>query len=242
MSLSRRNIVTGRLRRSFAAIFAIAALLPQMGKSQESLVDLPSFRDGCQALADERFQTAITSLQESWNAVIGDAGGDVERDFVASRLLEAFVRNGETDKAANWLRAHPLLASSNDTLYWSAIVHRSEEEFSAAARLFGELAGRLPEPDRTISTSRAVCLTLGDNQNTAWESITALGRTDDNGGVSNLCPNRNSCRPAGTRPENPGESSRNRINTPRNLRFATIALRAHLPARTRSGGNKQSHP
>ncbi len=227
MTLSRRNIMTGRPRRSFAAIFAIAALLPQMGKSQGSLVDLPSFRDGCQALADERFQTAITSLQESWNAVIDDAGGDVERDFVASRLLEAFVRNGETDKAANWLREHPLLASSNDTLYWSAIVHRSEKEFSAAAKLFGELAGRLPEPDRTISTSRAVCLTLGDNQNAAWESITALGEpttTEESLIFAQIATRAGQLEPAlRMLGKVPAIES-----TPRNLRFATIALRAHL--------------
>ena len=151
MSLSRRNIVTGRLRRSFAAIFAIAALLPQMGKSQESLVDLPSFRDGCQALADERFQTAITSLQESWNAVIGDAGGDVERDFVASPFARGICKKWG-NRQSSQLAARRTLSSPVRTTPFTGVqlVHRSEEEFSAAARLFGELAGRLPEPDRTI--------------------------------------------------------------------------------------------
>ena len=227
MSPSRRKIARERRRSPFAAIFAFALLLPLTGNTQESLVDLPSFRDGCQALADERFETAITSLKDSWNAVSADAGGDVEKDFVASRLLEAFVRNGETDKAADWLRTNPLLASSNDTLYWSAIIYRSEEEFSSAARLFGELAGKLPEPDRTISTSHAICLTLGGYQNAAWGNISTLGdptTAEESLTFAQIAARADQLNPALTFLEKvPANES-----TPRSIRFAIVALRSHL--------------
>ena len=86
--LSRRVSLT-------AAVFIAAA----NAHCQDSLADLDSFRDGCQALADERFDTAFERFSESWEILKRNETGDAEENLVAARLLESLVR-GDSAPAA----------------------------------------------------------------------------------------------------------------------------------------------
>ena len=71
-------------------------------RAQESLADLAPFREGCQALADERFGTAATHFRTCWELLEDSATDGPEGNFVAARLLEALVKDGAASAAVAW--------------------------------------------------------------------------------------------------------------------------------------------
>src|SRR5690606_36848304 len=84
-----------------AGFLAIVAA-PTGATAQESLADLPEFREGCQALADERFETAVRHFEACWDIIEAGESGDAEENFVAGRLFEALVRGGSPRAAIQW--------------------------------------------------------------------------------------------------------------------------------------------
>ena len=86
MKLSRTS---GQLLSGIAMMFSLAS--PSL-YGQDSLADLDSFREGCQALADERFETAVTLFQECWKIIHTSEIGSAEENFVAWCQPSASVR------------------------------------------------------------------------------------------------------------------------------------------------------
>lgn len=175
MSVTMCTGATKRLCHILTVPLFLLAFLPADGSAEEGLADLTSFREGCRALTDERFESSIDLLKNTWSTLMGVGGGDVEKDFVASRLLEAFVRNNESGEAVSWLNEHPLPSRSDKTLYWAAVAQMSEEDFQEAARSFRELLNRQPEPDRVISVALAGCLAASNEPESSWEIVASLG-------------------------------------------------------------------
>ena len=81
-----------RLLVSIAVLFGLVFSTT----GEDSLADLKPFREGCQALVDERFETAVQEFQECWELLQGGDSGEAEKSFVIARLLEAFVRDGSS--------------------------------------------------------------------------------------------------------------------------------------------------
>ncbi len=139
--------------------------------AQESLADLPDFREGCQALADERFETAVVHFQACWKIIEESESGDAEENFVAGRLLEALVRDGATSTAIEWAREHPLLRPSPDTSHWIALAFEKEERFAEAADYYNLYLSAVPEAGNTANINRAICLARSDKAGAAFDLV-----------------------------------------------------------------------
>lgn len=137
--------------RTIAAfvLFASAAF------AQDGLVDLPPFQNGCQALADDRYKSAIEHFSKTWKTLEQEEGGEIEKNLVASRLLESMVRNGDSTAAARWMSDHTLLGPTPNTVYWMARALQEEERFVEAAELYQSIAASDPDD---FAHERAVCL------------------------------------------------------------------------------------
>jgi tetratricopeptide (TPR) repeat protein len=160
---------------AFAICTGLCLHVPALLQCQDRLVDLDSFRDGCQALEDGRFETAIRSLELAWEHLDATGAGELERDFVASRLLESRVRNDETEAAVAWLEKHPPTNPSTDTLRWAAFAYQREKRYAKAAQTYGELAGGIGTLSRPLKIHHAVCLALSQNEEVALAIISDLG-------------------------------------------------------------------
>jgi TolA-binding protein len=119
--------------------------------SAASLADLGAYRDGCQSLSEGHYKSASEQFLETWDLLQQSGGGDLERDFVASRLLESFVRNSEASLATKWLEENPIIAPSGSTLQWAGIAFYEEERFTEAAETFGTLINSGKTEDRNIT-------------------------------------------------------------------------------------------
>lgn len=151
-------------------VFAVlTAAIPAGG--QESLADIPSFRDGCQALADERFETAVSKFRECWSVLQENETGEAEKNFVASRLLESLVRDKSTDLAIDWLRDTPLLQPSPKTAYWIAVTYQSEDRFEEAAEYYNLFLSSTPEAGNTPVINRAICLARSGRAEAAYDLV-----------------------------------------------------------------------
>ena len=160
-----------RFPAAFLAIIGTAVWLSHSpANAAGSLADLESYRAGCQSLSDGRYETAATQFLETWDLLREGAGGDLERDFVASRLLESLVRNGETARAAEWLEQHPMISPSANTLEWAGIAFYEEERYTEAADAFGALIGSFETRDRELIRRYLRSLALSGS---AAEAITS---------------------------------------------------------------------
>lgn len=166
-------IPSPRVRTLLLAILALGVSRPG-SVAQESLADLVPFREGSRALADGRYDTAAREFRRTWSLLSGNEAGDIERDFVASRLLESLVRNGHTSSAVLWLGEQNLVASSPATLHWSALAYQAEKRYADAARAYGELAASGVPLNRERSLQYALCLTLSHRSEAAFEIIRDL--------------------------------------------------------------------
>tara|TARA_R110002096_G_scaffold19639_17_gene65402 strand:+ start:4429 stop:6801 length:2373 start_codon:yes stop_codon:yes gene_type:complete len=154
-----------------AALLAITFSIAP-ASAQESLADLPSFRSGCQALQDDRFETATEHFESTWESLKESGAGDIERDFVASRLLQSLVKNGETSTAVSWLDENSVNAPSPDTLKWSAVALQSEGRFAEAAVAYQGIISQQDQPAAYLALHYATCLALSNRADEALKYVT----------------------------------------------------------------------
>jgi TolA-binding protein len=157
-----------------AALAVVLLAVPSGGTAQESLADLPDFREGCQALADERFETAVRHFDACWKVIEQSESGDAEENFVAGRLLESLVRGGATSTAIEWVRDHPLLRPSPETSRWIALAFQKEERFDEAADYYNLYLSAVPDAGNTANLNRAICLALSGKAEAAFELVHGL--------------------------------------------------------------------
>jgi len=157
-----------------AALAVVLLAVPAGATAQESLADLPDFREGCQALADERFETAVRHFDACWKVIEQSESGDAEENFVAGRLLESLVRGGATSTAIEWVRDHPLLRPSPETSRWIALAFQKEERFDEAADYYNLYLSAVPEAGNTANLNRAVCLARSGKAEAAFELVHGL--------------------------------------------------------------------
>jgi outer membrane protein assembly factor BamD (BamD/ComL family) len=157
------------------ALRCVALLcLPCAAAAQESLADLPSFREGCQALADERFETAESRLRECWSVVReGDAAAP-EAHFVAARLLEAMVRDGAASEAVAWVVENPEFRADAATSYWIGAAFQAEGRFAEAAEHYQVHLAAAVAPDRSSVINHAVCLARSGQAAAAHDRVRDL--------------------------------------------------------------------
>ncbi|MBP6784852.1 MAG: hypothetical protein KA152_13745 [Verrucomicrobiales bacterium] len=165
MKLSRTS---GQLLSGIAMMFSLAS--PSL-YGQDSLADLDSFREGCQALADERFETAVTLFQECWKIIHTSEIGSAEENFVAARLMEALVRDESTSTAIEWVRGHPLLRPSPGTCHWIALAFQKEERFAEAAEYYNLYLSSTPNAGNTVRINRAICLARSEKPEAAFDLV-----------------------------------------------------------------------
>ena len=180
------------LRRWFSLVVSGCLWLAFGGisVSQESLSDLSSFRDGCRALADSRYGTASDHLLKAWDTLESEGAGEVEKEFVTSRLLEAWVKNDDTAKAVQWLDRNPSLAPSPARLRWSALALQKQLRFADAIEAYGPLRGLPGDPGETIRLNHAFCLAmLGDaaGANELLGTISSITTPDANLQAALIC-------------------------------------------------------
>jgi hypothetical protein len=147
--------------------------------AQESLADLESFRTGCVALEDGRYETAATAFEEAWSQLLESDSGEVALDFVGSRYLEALVRNGRSGAALRWSAKNRPTPSSFATLKWTAIAHQDEQRFSEAAQIYSDLSAELPEPDPTLRLNHAICLSLSGRPEAGFTLLSGFSPRSD---------------------------------------------------------------
>ncbi|MEX2579487.1 MAG: hypothetical protein WD342_10560 [Verrucomicrobiales bacterium] len=160
--------------RRFAALLLWLGsfpLLATVSTGQESLADLEPFRRGCQALDDDRFESAADHLEEAWLVLtVGDAG-DIEKNLVASRLLQALVRNGDSADAVARFAGDPGFRPSTETTYWMAKAFQEQERFAEAAEFYEALLSSKPNRSDTLVVNRAVCLARSGDEEAAFDLV-----------------------------------------------------------------------
>lgn len=140
--------------------------------AQEGLTDLPSFREGCRALADERFDTAKTRFLECWDLLAEREVSGPENGFVAARLLESFVRGGESAAAIDWHTGHEAVLDPTSQ-YWLALALQQQERYAEAIPHYqNHLTGSV-EPRSSARLDLAICLTRSGSPDDAWDLIAA---------------------------------------------------------------------
>lgn len=153
------------------AMFVAIVATPGGATAQESLADLSEFREGCQALEDERFATAVRHFEACWKLIEESESGDAEENFVAGRLLEALVRDGSSRAAIQWIREHPLLRPSPPTSHWIALAFQREERFDEAAEYYNLYLSGVPEAGNTAHLNRAVAHVRSGKPAAAFEFV-----------------------------------------------------------------------
>lgn len=151
--------------------------------SQESLSDLPSFRDGCRALADARYGTASDHLLEALDTLAAEGAGEVEKEFVTSRLLEAWVKNDDAGKAVQWLDKNPSLAPSSARLRWTALALQKQLRFAEAAEAYSLLRGLPGDPAKATKLDHAFCLAMSGDITGANELLKTVSSVATPGGI-----------------------------------------------------------
>ena len=157
-----------------AAVLALLIWGSVPAPAQENLADLAPFREGCQALADERFETAMARLRECWDLIReGDATGP-EANFVAARLLEAMVRDGNGEAAVEWLRENDGFQPDAGSSLWIAAAYQAGERFAEAAEHYQIVLSAGLVPETPILLNHAICLARSGQPEAAYERVKEL--------------------------------------------------------------------
>jgi TolA-binding protein len=169
------------LRPSAILAGAVACLAATpSARAQESLADLAPFREGCQALADERFETAASRFLECWSLLPSEEVGGPEASFVAARLIESLVRNGDAAGALAWSASQERFLPGPAASYWLALAYESLGRYLEAAeryQAFLSAADPRGQPDPTTRVARAFCLSRSGEEEAAWELVSDLAET-----------------------------------------------------------------
>lgn len=164
-----------RRARFFLVTVATALASVHSGAlSQESLADLPSFRQGCVALEDGRFETATALFEKTWQTLKTGEAGDAEKDFVTSRILRSFAENDSYSEGLLWLRENPLVAPSSETNLRAAQVYQAAELFAEAAESYKKLIAKHVTLDPGLALNYAICLARSNEPKAAFEVIASL--------------------------------------------------------------------
>lgn len=161
-------------RRSPSGWFAALLWIVGPAVAQENLADLAPFREGCQALADERFETAVTRFHECWDLIVDDGGSGPEAHFVAARLLEAMVRDGNAEAVVAWLGKNEGFQPDAASSRWIAIACQSEERFAEAAEHYQIVLSASSPPDPILLLNRAVCLARSGQAAAAYDLVRGM--------------------------------------------------------------------
>lgn len=160
---------TTRQRSLLWLALSLALLSPARG--QESLADLVPFREGCQALADERFGTAVTHFRACWDLFEQGETTGPEGNFVAARLLEALVKDGASLEAVIWFEAQEGFLPTPATSYWIAAALEAEERFAEAAEFYQLHLAATPGAPPSVLLNRAVCLSRSGQREAAFDLV-----------------------------------------------------------------------
>lgn len=155
---------------AFSAVFWSAGIRTAMG--QESLADLAVFREGCQALADERFESARDRFLECWKLLGERDSPGPENGFVAARLLETLARGGDADEAIDWFGEHEGAIDSGGH-YWVAVAFQKAERYAEAASHYQVHLASAAAPRSDALLNLAVCLTRDGEGAQAHELLSA---------------------------------------------------------------------
>jgi len=163
------SLGTTRQRSLLWLALSLALLSPARG--QESLADLVPFREGCQALADERFGTAVTHFRACWDLLEQGETTGPEGNFVAARLLEALVKDGAAAEAVIWFEAQAGFLPTPATSYWIAAALEAEERFAEAAEFYQLHLAATPGASPSVLLNRAVCLSRSGQREAAFDLV-----------------------------------------------------------------------
>lgn len=150
---------------------ALPFALVSPARAQESLADLVPFREGCQALADERFGTAVTHFRACWDLLEQGETTGPEGNFVAARLLEALVKDGSAAEAVVWFEAQEGFLPTPATSYWIAAALEVEERFAEAAEFYQLHLAAMPVAPPSTLLNRAVCLSRSGQREAAFDLV-----------------------------------------------------------------------
>jgi tetratricopeptide (TPR) repeat protein len=163
------SLPTTRQRSLLWLALSLALLSP--ARAQESLADLVPFREGCQALADERFGTAVTHFRACWDLLEKGETTGPEGNFVAARLLEALVKDGAAAEAVIWFEAQESFLPTPATSYWIAAALEAEERFAEAAEFYQLHLAATPGAPPSVLLNRAVCLSRSGQREAAFDLV-----------------------------------------------------------------------
>lgn len=163
------SLPTTRQRSLLWLALSLALLSP--ARAQESLADLVPFREGCQALADERFGTAVTHFRACWDLLEQGETTGPEGNFVAARLLEALVKDGAAAEAVIWFEAQEGFLPTPATSYWIAAALEAEERFAEAAEFYQLHLAATPGAPPSVLLNRAVCLSRSGQREAAFDLV-----------------------------------------------------------------------
>ncbi len=161
-----------------ASLAVVLANVHSGALCQESLADLPSFRQGCIALEDRRFETATALFEKTWQTLKEGEAGEAEKDFVTSRILRSLVENGSHSEALLWLRENPPVSPSSQTSLRAAQVFQAEELFAEAAESYKKLIAKGITLDPRLALNYAICLARSDEPEAALNIIKLLPPPD----------------------------------------------------------------
>ncbi|MEM7697986.1 MAG: tetratricopeptide repeat protein [Verrucomicrobiota bacterium] len=170
MTASPRQRLLGVACRAALGILVLATILPRPLGAQESLADLTSFRLGSRALVDERFETAASQLASAWDSLIASEAGANELSLVRTRLLEAWVRDGQHSLAAQWLDQNLPIQPGPSELHWIAVIYLTEERFTEAITACTNLLLLRPE-NRWALFNRSIALARAGKVDEAFAGI-----------------------------------------------------------------------
>jgi len=122
------------------------------------LVDSPAFREGSQAFADERYAAASAAFEILWDRLPKDEADPAEQNFVAIRLLDAWLANGEATKALGWIQRNAGFSPEGATLLRYAAVWQSQRLFAEASDAYAALEGGSFPLTTAQTLDHAVCL------------------------------------------------------------------------------------
>lgn len=161
----------GTTRQRSLLWLALSLALISPSRAQESLADLVPFREGCQALADERFGTAVTLFHACWDLLEQGETTGPEGNFVAARLLEALVKDGAAAEAVIWFEAQDGFLPTPATSYWIAAALEAEERFAEAAEFYQLHLAATPGAPPSVLLNRAVCLSRSGQREAAFDLV-----------------------------------------------------------------------
>jgi|GEM_PF-4946415 len=166
--MKKQNRKSGPLICLFALIFSN----PALAQGPESLADLPSFRKGCADLETGKYKSGAVALRKCWEIISQGDADSTGKNLVIARLLECWVRGGESDRAVRWYHLNDdRLRFDVTSKFWATLALQNEEHFSEAARHYSTLVKEIPQPSHALISNYAWCLFRGGNPKAGLEIL-----------------------------------------------------------------------